>query len=177
MPFEFKQTEIKDVVVIKTKKSSDNRGSFIKGYEKTAFSNYLGESFEEDYISVSNKNVLRGMHYQIEPMAQGKLLTVISGKILDVAVDIRKNSETYLQYTMNYLQTDGFDSVLIPPGFAHGFLSFEDRTTVVNRCTSEFSPEHERGILWNDPFFKISWPVKNPILSEKDKGWKLWSEG
>ena len=87
MPFEFMQTGIKDVVVIKTKKSSDNRGLFIKGYEKTAFSDFLSESFEEDYISVSNKNVLRGMHYQIEPMTQGKLITVISGKILDVADD------------------------------------------------------------------------------------------
>ena len=177
MPFEFMQTGIKDVVVIKTKKSSDNRGLFIKGYEKTAFSDFLSESFEEDYISVSNKNVLRGMHYQIEPMTQGKLITVISGKILDVAVDIRKNSETYAQYTMNNLETDGFDSVWIPPGFAHGFLSMENGTTVVNRCTSEFSRDHERGILWNDPFFKISWPFEDPTLSEKDKGWKLWNEG
>jgi dTDP-4-dehydrorhamnose 3,5-epimerase len=176
MPFEFKQTEIKDVLVIKTKKSSDNRGLFIKGYEKTAFSNFLSQSFEEDYISVSNKNVLRGLHYQVEPMAQGKLITVIFGRIFDVAVDIRKNSETFAQYTINTLDADDFDSVWIPSGFAHGFLSFKDGTTVVNRCTGEFSAEHERGILWNDPFFKISWPVEDPILSEKDKSWKLWSE-
>ena len=175
MPFEFRQTNIKDVVVIKTKRTFDDRGTFIKGYEKNAFSTFLNEQFEEDYISISNKNVLRGLHYQIEPMAQGKLITVISGKILDVAVDIRRNSETFAQHTMNELSSNGLDSIWIPPGFAHGFLSLENDSTVVNRCTREFSPDHERGILWNDPFFRIDWPIKNPILSEKDEKWNLWN--
>ena len=125
----------------------------------------------------SNKNVLRGLHYQIEPMGQGKLITVISGKILDVAVDIRKNSETFAQHIMNELSSKGLDSIWIPPGFAHGFLSLENDSTVVNRCTREFSPDHERGIRWDDPFFNIPWPRKNPTLSEKDKGWKLRKEG
>ena len=176
MPFEFRQTSIKDVVVIKTKRTFDDRGVFIKGYEKNAFSTFLSEQFEEDYISISNKNVLRGLHYQIEPMAQGKLITVISGKILDVAVDIRRNSETFAQHTMNELSSNGLDSIWIPPGFAHGFLSLENDSTVVNRCTREFSPDHERGILWNDPFFRIDWPIKNPILSEKDGTWNLWND-
>ena len=125
----------------------------------------------------SNKNVLRGLHYQIEPMGQEKLITVISGKILDVAVDIRRNSETVAQYTMNELSPNGLDSIWIPPGFAHGFLSLENDSTVVNRCTREFSPDHERGIRWDDPFFNIPWHRKNPTLSEKDKVWKLWNEG
>ena len=103
----------------------------------------------------SNKNVLRGLHYQIEPMGQGKLITVISGKILDVAVDIRKNSETFAQHTMNELSSKGLDSIWIPPGFAHGFLSLENDSTVVNRCKREFSPDHERGIRWDDPFFNV----------------------
>ena len=176
MPFEFRQTSIKDVVVIKTKRTFDNRGIFVKGYEKIAFSNFLSEQFEEDYISISNMNVLRGLHYQIEPMVQGKLITVISGKILDVAVDIRRNSETFAQHTMNELSSNGLDSIWIPPGFAHGFLSLENDSTVVNRCTREFSPDHERGILWNDPFFRIDWPIKNPVLSEKDEKWNLWND-
>ena len=176
MPFEFKQTNIKDVVVIKTKRSFDSRGIFIKGYEKNAFSTFLGEQFEEDYVSVSNKNVLRGLHYQIEPMAQGKLITVVSGKILDVAIDLRHDSETFTRYTMNELSSDSFDSIWIPPGFAHGFLSLESDSIVVNRCTREFSPSHERGILWNDPFFRIDWPIKNPVLSIKDSEWKIWKE-
>ena len=176
MPFEFRQTRIKDVVVIKTKRTFDSRGIFIKGYEKNAFYIFLNEQFEEDYISISNKNVLRGLHYQIEPMAQGKLITVISGKILDVAVDIRRNSETFAQHTMNELSSNGLDSIWIPPGFAHGFLSLENDSTVVNRCTREFSPDHERGILWNDPFFRIDWPIKNPVLSEKDEKWNLWND-
>ena len=176
MPFEFKQTNIKDVVVIKTKRSFDSRGIFIKGYEKNAFSTFLNEQFEEDYVSVSNKNVLRGLHYQIEPMAQGKLITVISGKILDVAIDLRHNSGTFARYTMSELSSDSFDSIWIPPGFAHGFLSLEDNSIVVNRCTREFSPNHERGILWNDPFFNIDWPIKNPVLSNKDMEWKRWRD-
>ena len=174
MPFEFRQTSIKDVVVIKTKRTFDDRGAFIKGYEKNSFSAFLSEQFEEDYISISNKNVLRGLHYQIEPMGQGKLITVISGKILDVAVDIRKNSETFAQHTMNELSSKGLDSIWIPPRFAHGFLSLENDSTVVNRCTREFSPDHERGIRWDDPFFNIPWPLKDPTLSKKDMGWSLW---
>ncbi len=176
MPFEFRQTSINDVVVIRTKRTFDDRGIFIKGYEKNAFSTFLSEELQEDYISLSKKYVLRGLHYQVEPMAQGKLITVISGKILDVAIDLRDKSETFTRYTMNELTSDGFDSIWIPPGFAHGLLSLENDSIVVNRCTREFSPYHERGILWNDPFFKIDWPIKNPVLSKKDTEWKIWGE-
>jgi len=176
MEFEFKGTKIKGVILIKTKRIPDGRGLFIKGYEKRAYSGFLIDQFEEDYISVSNKNVLRGLHYQIEPMAQGKLITVISGKILDVAVDIRDNSDTFAEYTMNELSSGSMDSIWIPPGFAHGFLALEDNSIVLNRCTREFSPDHERGIRWNDPFFNIKWPIEEPVLSEKDQKWSLWSD-
>ena len=175
MEFEFKKTKIKGVILIKAKRIPDGRGLFIKGYEKRAYSGFLIDQFEEDYISVSNKNVLRGLHYQIEPMAQGKLITVISGKILDVAVDIRDNSDTFAEYTMNELSSGSMDSIWVPPGFAHGFLALEDNSIVLNRCTREFSPDHERGIRWNDPFFNIKWPIEEPVLSEKDQKWSLWS--
>jgi len=176
MEFEFKGTKIKGVILIKAKRIPDGRGLFIKGYEKRAFSGFLTDQFEEDYISVSDKNVLRGLHYQIEPMAQGKLITVISGKILDVAVDIRGNSDTFAQYTMNELSSGSMDSIWIPPGLAHGFLALEDNSIVLNRCTREFSQNHERGIRWNDPFFNIKWPIEEPVLSEKDQKWSLWSD-
>ena len=119
--------------------------------------------------------MLRRLHYQIEPLAQGKLITVISGKILDIAVDIRRNSETFAQHTMNELSSNDPDSIWIPPKIAHGFLSLENDSTVVNRCTRESSPDHERGIFWNDPFFKIEWQIRNPVISKKDKEWKLWN--
>jgi dTDP-4-dehydrorhamnose 3,5-epimerase len=176
MQFEFKQADIAGVILIKTKRSEDNRGTFIKGFEKETFSPFLLEPFVEDYVSESRKNVLRGLHYQIEPRAQGKLITVLIGRILDIAIDLRKASKTLYKYSMNELSIRGWDSVWIPKGFAHGFLSLEDDSTVLNRCTGEFDQSLERGIRWNDPFFKIDWPVNNPILSEKDQLWKLWNQ-
>ena len=130
----------------------------------------------EDYVSQSKKNVLRGLHYQIEPKAQGKYITVLTGKILDVAIDINKKSKTYQKFSMNELSPLGWDSVWIPKGFAHGFLSMDDNTIVLNRCTDEFDPNLERGIKWNDPFFEIDWPLGDPIISEKDSSWRLWSQ-
>ena len=176
MQFEFKQADIDGVILIRTKRLEDIRGTFIKGFEKEPFSPFLLEPFVEDYVSVSRKNVLRGLHYQIEPKAQGKLITVLIGRILDVALDLRKNSKTLYKYSMNELSTQGWDSVCIPKGFAHGFLSLEDGSTVLNRCTGEFDPNLERGVRWNDPFFKINWLIENPVLSEKDKLWKLWNQ-
>jgi dTDP-4-dehydrorhamnose 3,5-epimerase len=174
MTYEFKDGDIKGIVLIKSKKSSDERGLFIKGYEKSPFSKFLPECFEEDYVSTSNRNVLRGLHYQLDPMSQGKLITVLSGKILDATLDVREDSKNFGQSSLNELTPSKFDTIWVPPGFAHGFLSLENDTTVLNRCTREFSSELERGILWNDPFFKINWPLQKPILSEKDKNWKTW---
>ena len=176
MQFEFKRASIANVILIKSKRSEDNRGFFIKGFEREPFLHFLREPFVEDYVSESRKNVLRGLHYQIEPKAQGKLITIISGKILDVALDLRNNSKTLYKYSMNELSTLGWDSVWIPRGFAHGFLSLEDDSTVLNRCTADFDPNLERGVRWNDPFFKINWPLDSPVLSEKDQLWKLWNQ-
>jgi dTDP-4-dehydrorhamnose 3,5-epimerase len=176
MQFKFEQADIDGVILIKSKRLEDNRGAFIKGFESEPFSPFLLEPFVEDYVSESKKNVLRGLHYQIEPKSQGKLITVLSGRILDVALDLRYNSKTLYKYSMNELTTRGQDSVWIPKGFAHGFLSLEDNSLVLNRCTGEFDPSMERGIRWNDPFFKIEWPIDCPVLSEKDRQWKLWEQ-
>ena len=173
MHFKFKQTNMDDIILIKTKRSEDHRGVFIKGFEKESFSFFLKEPFVEDYISQSKRNVLRGLHYQIEPKAQGKLITVLTGRILDVVVDIRKDSKTFTRYSMNELSPTGWDSVWIPQGFAHGFLSLENNSTVLNRCTREFNAELEKGIRWNDPSVNIQWPISGPILSDKDRRWNL----
>jgi dTDP-4-dehydrorhamnose 3,5-epimerase len=175
MEFTFTNGKINDIVIIRTKRMSDSRGDFIKGYEQTPFSAFIKDQFLEDYISVSNKNVLRGLHYQLEPKAQGKLITVIAGKILDVALDLREKSETFGKYSMVELSESHYDSIWIPPGFAHGFLTLQDNSIVLNRCTNNFDVHLERGVLWNDPFFHISWPMEKPILSDKDKKWKPFS--
>lgn len=171
MQFTFKKADKDGVILIKTKRSKDNRGTFIKGFESEPFSPFLLEPFVEDYVSESKRNVLRGLHYQIEPKAQGKLITVVTGRILDVAVDIRRDSKTFFRYSLNELSSRGWDSVWIPKGFAHGFLSLEDNSTVLNRCTSEYDANLERGIRWNDPLVNIPWPISNPILSDKDRRW------
>jgi len=119
------------------------------------------------------KNVLRGLHYQIDPKPQGKLISVIEGIIFDVAVDIRIKSNTYLKFVSLELSSNKLESIWIPPGFAHGFLTLSEKSIVLTRCTNEFDSDLERGILWNDPKIGINWPIKNPILSEKDKKWSL----
>ena len=173
MAFEFKIASINDIILIKTKRSTDNRGLFIKGYELEQFKKFIHEGFEEDYVSQSKKNVLRGLHYQIEPKAQGKLITVLTGRILDVALDLRSNSPRLYKYSINELSSREWDSIWIPKGFAHGFLSLEEGSTVLSRCTTEFDANSERGIRWNDPLVNIQWPISDPILSDKDRGWKL----
>ena len=171
MDFEFRRAEIEDVVFIRKKYFPDNRGSLIKEYEATPFLNFIHGCFKEEYISVSQLNVLRGLHFQTEPAPQGKLISIIKGQIFDVAVDLRRNSPTYLKYVSEYLSSYQNESVWIPAGFAHGFLSLSNESIVVNRCTNEFDPSLEGGIKWNDPKVGIKWPSSNPILSDKDDKW------
>lgn len=173
MEFSSKRTNIDDIIIIKTKRLEDNRGLFIKGFEKEPFSYFLSEPFAEDYVSQSKKNALRGLHYQIEPKAQGKLITVLAGRILDVALDLRNNSPSLFKFSINELSSQEWDSIWIPKGFAHGFLSLEEGSTVLSRCTTEFDANSERGIRWNDPLVNIPWPISDPILSDKDRRWKL----
>ena len=173
MEFEFKECEIDGIVVIKRKYFKDNRGSLTKEYEATPFYGTIKESFKEEYISVSKKGVLRGLHFQKSPKPQGKLISVIKGEIFDVAVDIREQSKHYLKHITKYMSAESRESIWIPPGFAHGFLSLSDEAIVLNRCTQEFDPSLEGGIRWNDPILNIKWPSKDPILSWKDNSWNF----
>lgn len=168
MPFEFIRLEIPDVILIKPKVFEDERGFFLEFFKYSDFKQAgINCNFVQDNHSKSKKGVLRGLHYQLEPKAQGKLVRCIKGKIWDVAVDIRKGSPTFGKWVAVELTEENKWMLWIPPGFAHGFVALED-CEIIYKCTEEYAPELDRGIIWNDPDIAISWPVENPILSQKD---------
>ena len=158
------KTKFKDLFIYKKDTYKDNRGYFRELFIEKNFKN----KFPFDIMSLSKKNVLRGLHLQmINP--QGKLLTVIRGKMLDVAVDCRKKSKTYGKHFSIILSDKDNTSLFVPKGFAHGFCSLEDNTILHYKCTKYRSAKSEVGILWNDPELKIKWPTKKVIVSTKDK--------
>ena len=168
MPFKFKKLEIPDVILIEPVVFTDERGFFIETFKASDFkANNISYEFVQDNHSKSRKGVLRGLHYQLKPMEQGKLVRCIKGKIWDVAVDIRKGSPWYGKWVGVELSEENKLMLWIPPGFAHGFVALED-AEVIYKCTKEYAPQYERGIIWNDPELAIHWPIKNPILSFKD---------
>lgn len=174
MPFEFKKTEIEGVIVIQPKVFPDARGEFTEVYKYSDFAAAgIVDRFVQTNYSKSIKGVLRGMHYQIAPVSQAKLIRVSTGSVFDVAVDIRKNSATYGKWVGVTLTAELKNILYIPEGFAHGFCALEDDTQVIYNCSQEYSPEHERGIIWNDPTIGISWPIQNPMLAERDAAYPL----
>ncbi len=168
---QIRKFEIEGLLLIEPRLFQDDRGFFFESYNAIKYAEILGEgaNFVQDNISVSNKHVLRGLHFQESPFAQGKLVTVLQGKVLDIAVDIRKNSKTYGQYQSIELSSENNYQFWIPPGFAHGFLSLEENTLFSYKCTNFYSPEHEKTLNWNDPLLAINWgDISNPIVSQKD---------
>ena len=143
---------------------------FFETFQKERYQKLLGINYEfvQDNYSRSFKNVLRGLHFQ-ENNVQGKLLRVVQGEVFDVAVDIRKNSPTFGQWVGMILSAENNKQLWIPPGFAHGFLVLSDIADFEYKCTNYYDPHSERCLLWNDPTINISWPISNPILSDKDK--------
>jgi dTDP-4-dehydrorhamnose 3,5-epimerase len=169
MPFElFKRLDIGDVILVKFIKFHDERGFFAELYKRSDFlTNNIPYDFVQVNLSFSKRGVVRGLHYQLKPMEQGKLVYVISGRVYDVAVDIRRGSPWFGRYVGVNLEP-GY-ALWIPPGFAHGFQALED-TYFLYLVTKEYSPQHERCIRWDDPQIRIQWPIKEGIiLSEKDK--------
>jgi dTDP-4-dehydrorhamnose 3,5-epimerase len=173
LPFKFRKLEIKDVVLIEPHVFRDIRGYFMETYKFSEFSNNgIKEHFTQDNHSLSTKYVLRGLHYQLPPYAQGKLVRCINGEIFDVAVDIRKNSPTFGKWVGVNLSSENKKMLYIPSGFAHGFLTLSDVAEIHYKMTNEYAPEYERGILWNDKEIDINWPVddiNSIIISDKDK--------
>jgi len=170
VPFEFTRLEIPEVVLVRAKAFHDSRGFFMEAYKFSEFvSNGISVRFVQDNFSRSTRRgVLRGLHYQKDPKAQGKLVMVLRGRIWDVAVDIRRGSPTYGRWVAAELSEDEHTMLWVPPGFAHGFCVLSDGADVLYKCTEEYAPELDRGIRWDDPDLAISWPVAEPVLSEKD---------
>lgn len=169
MPFTFKHLAIPEVILIEPKIFRDERGFFMETFKYSDFALMgMKEYFVQDNCSRSLYGVLRGLHYQKNPCSQGKLVQCTNGKIFDVAVDIRKGSPTYGSYVSAELSGENSHMLYVPPGFAHGFVVLSKSADVVYKCTREYSPEDDRGIIWNDPYINIQWPVKDPVLSEKD---------
>ena len=165
----FRRLQIPDVILVEPKLISDNRGFFYESFkESDFFKNGITEKFVQDNFSHSTRDVIRGLHYQQKPKAQAKLITVVTGKIFDAVVDIRKNSPSYGKWVSEILSEDDHRLLYVPEGFAHGFCVLSQEADVFYKVSNEYSKEHERGIIWNDPTINISWPIEKPIISDKD---------
>jgi len=169
MGWQIIHTSLEGLIVLKSEVFSDNRGYFFESYNKAQWQVLnLDMDFVQDNQSLSQKNILRGLHFQAPPYAQGKLVRVIKGAALDVAVDIRKESATYGQFFLQELSETNFLQMYIPEGFAHGFLTLEDNTIFAYKCTNYYNAGSEGGIQWNDKSLAIPWNTENPVLSVKD---------
>lgn len=167
----FEKTFIEDLFIVKPDIYLDNRGYFFESYSKLKFKDSLLEyDFVQDNTSFSiSAGTLRGLHYQHSPFEQTKLVFCLQGSIFDVAVDLRKNSKTYMKWFAIELNSENHFGLLIPRGFAHGFQTLKDNTIVNYKVDNPYHKKSERLIIWNDPKFDISWPMIHPILSDKDK--------
>jgi dTDP-4-dehydrorhamnose 3,5-epimerase len=168
MPFTFENLEIPELILIEPKTFSDDRGIFFESFKESDYANNINTTFVQDNFSHSIQHVLRGLHYQKSPKAQVKLVTVFRGEIFDVAVDIRKGSPTYGKWLGITLSDKNHRILYIPEGFAHGFCVTSNEADVFYKVNREYSPQHEAGIIWNDPKLNIKWPTDKPIVSQKD---------
>lgn len=174
MPFVFKSLEIPDVILVESKPFADERGFFIETYKESVFKiNGINVNFVQDNHSFSKASVIRGLHFQRNPNAQGKLVCVMQGKIFDVAVDIRRGSPTYGKWVSAILSDKNHNMLWVPIGFAHGYCVLEDNTHLMYKVSgAEYCPEDDRSIIWSDQNINIRWPIQNPDLSDKDRNAK-----
>ena len=163
------KTFIKDLLIIIPNVFTDDRGYFSESYSKRNLENLVNDEFVQDNESLSHKGVLRGLHFQAPPFAQSKLVRVITGRVLDVVVDLRKGSQTYGQHFKQVLSSKNKTQLYVPKGFAHGFSVLEDNTIFSYKCSDYYNKASEKAILWNDSTLNIDWQIKMPIISEKDK--------
>ena len=169
MPFQFQRLAIRDVILVEARSFQDDRGFFLETYKRSAFvENGIPDTFVQDNFSHSVRGVLRGLHYQRHPKAQGKLVGVVHGEVFDVAVDIRKGSPTFGQWVGVRLAADRHQMLYIPAGFAHGFCVLSEEADFFYLVTAEYAQELDSGILWNDPDIGIEWPISDPMLSSRD---------
>lgn len=170
MPFDFEPLSIPDVVLVRPTRHLDARGSFAETYRRSVFERAgIGVPFVQDNLARSARGVLRGLHYQLPPSAQGKLVGVVAGRIFDVAVDLRAGAPTYGAWVGHTLDEESGEMIWIPPGFAHGYCVLSEAAVVSYKTTAEYVPELNRGIQWDDPAIGVRWPVSDPVLSEQDR--------
>lgn len=174
MSFVFTKMSIPDVISITPKVFDDDRGYFFENFHNSIFTqNNIDQYIVQENFSFSKQHVLRGLHFQKPPKSQAKLVSVLSGEIFDVAVDLRKNSTTFGKWVSEILSSQNHKSLFVPEGFAHGFCVLSETASVLYKINREYSPEYESGIIWNDPDLNISWPISNPLLSQKDQNLPL----
>lgn len=168
---EFIPTKFKDAWLVKPKVFQDHRGFFLESYSRKVFAEHgINADFVQDNHSMSvSKGVLRGIHFQLPPNEQAKLVRVVKGLVYDVIVDLRKDSPTFGQWEGYTLSAENFLMLFIPRGFGHGFCTLEDNTEFLYKTDNFYAPESDAGIFWDDPDLAIDWPIKEPILSDKDK--------
>ena len=165
------RTEIPEVLVLEPKVFADERGFFLESHNRRVFHKATGldVEFVQDNQSMSSRNVLRGLHYQVR-QPQGKLVMAVAGEIFDVAVDLRRSSPTFGKWVSAILSAGTHRAIWIPPGFAHGFLVLSEQALIQYKASDYYAPEHERTLLWNDPALAIPWPLEGePIVSDKDR--------
>ncbi len=171
MPFKFTRFEsLPEVTLIEPQVYPDDRGWFAETFRKRDFEaqGITADFVQDNHSRSASRGILRGLHFQKEPVAQGKLVSCVLGEVFDVAVDIRKGSPTFAKWVSANLSADNHVMMWIPPGFAHGFQTISNAAEVFYKVTSEYSPSHDCSIRWNDPAMGINWPIPKPILSKKD---------
>lgn len=169
MPFTFTNLDLNGLILVEPRVFPDERGFFLESYKYSEFQRAgIVDAFVQDNHSLSKKNVVRGLHFQLEPKPQGKLVRVVRGRAWDVAVDLRTESPTYRKWFGLELSGENNKMLFIPPGFAHGFAALTDDLHLLYKCTAEYDPALDTGVRWDDPDIGVDWPVNNPIVSDKD---------
>ncbi|RYD81259.1 MAG: dTDP-4-dehydrorhamnose 3,5-epimerase [Sphingobacteriales bacterium] len=171
------KTPFKDLLIIKSAVYGDKRGYFTENYNLRDWTLAgISTNFIQDNLSLSKKDILRGLHFQLPPYAQAKVVRAIKGSVLDVVVDIRRRSETYGKHFSIVLSDENYLQLYIPEGFAHGFVTLEDNTIFSYKCSNYYHHEVERGLAWNDIDLNINWGILDPVLSDKDKQYEAFSQ-
>jgi dTDP-4-dehydrorhamnose 3,5-epimerase len=177
MSFAFERLAIPDVVVVRPERRGDGRGFFAETYRASTFDEAgIRGPFVQDNLARSGARVLRGLHYQLPPHAQGKLVQVVRGAVFDVAVDLRRASPTFGRWVGCELSADTGELLWVPPGFAHGYAVLSDGADLLYKVTSEYRAELDRGVRWDDPGIGVTWPLADPVLSPRDLTLPLLSE-
>jgi len=178
MPFEFDQLSHPDITLVRPEVFSDERGHLLETFDEAAFERAgIDETFVLDFYSQSDVDVLRGLHVQVAPAAQAKLVHVVAGEVYDVIVDLRAQSDRFGECVTRRLSGDDKEILYVPEGFAHGYLVLEDDTVVHYKGSHSYAPEHVRGVAWDDSDLDVDWPIdREPTLSEQDRDWPTLGE-